>query len=357
MMGESVPKVSLGLPVYNGSQYLAASIDSLLAQTFADFELIISDNASTDDTESICRRYARQDERIRYYRVEENLGAAWNYNRVFELAQGEYFKWAAHDDIHMPTFLEKTVEVLDRRPEVIWCFGRYSHIGPNGRLVPGAAERDLSFINPNGIDRSSPRPHQRFQAILLSRAGLDIYSLHRREVVAKTVVFPPYYGSEKVFLAELAMLGPYEEIPETLIHFRVHPDASGCLPTESDLQYFIDPRDRRRFAFTRLRLLKGHWQAVHRFPLSIGERVRCYRALLRYLLQFSKWRRVIESIVRRKGTGGGYLSQMQVVESTERPNRRDEIARDKTPDQTPDENLDDAETNPTRMSATVDGKL
>jgi glycosyltransferase involved in cell wall biosynthesis len=118
------PRVSIGLPVYNGENYLAETLDSILAQTFTDFEVIISDNASTDRTETICRQYAAQDRRIRYLRNTSNLGAAKNYNRVFELSQGEYFKWNGHDDPLAPVFLERCVAVLDRHPGVVLCFAR-----------------------------------------------------------------------------------------------------------------------------------------------------------------------------------------------------------------------------------------
>ena len=97
-MATDGPRVSIGLPVYNGDNYLAETLDSILAQTFTDFELIISDNGSTDRTEAICRRYAAQDHRVRYVRNPSNLGAARNYKRAFELARGEYFKWNGHDD-------------------------------------------------------------------------------------------------------------------------------------------------------------------------------------------------------------------------------------------------------------------
>src|SRR5690242_6344650 len=104
-MGTTSPKVSIGLPVYNGERFLAEAIDSVLAQTFTDFELIISDNASTDRTPEICKAYAEKDSRIRYYRNEENQGASWNFNRVFELSRGMCFQWLAHDDYIAPGFL------------------------------------------------------------------------------------------------------------------------------------------------------------------------------------------------------------------------------------------------------------
>ena len=114
-----IPRVTIGLPVYNGQNYLVETLESLLAQTYTDFELVISDNASTDRTEAICRQYAAGDARIRYYRNDENIGASANYNRAFELGRGEYFKWAAHDDLLAPTYLERCVEVLDANPDVV----------------------------------------------------------------------------------------------------------------------------------------------------------------------------------------------------------------------------------------------
>src|SRR3954470_1068595 len=98
-MSERRPRVSIGLPVYNGQRFLAPAVSSLLAQTFADFELVICDNASTDDTEAICRRFAERDPRVRYHRNEQNVGAAPNFNRALALSTGQYFKWAAHDDL------------------------------------------------------------------------------------------------------------------------------------------------------------------------------------------------------------------------------------------------------------------
>ena len=121
----NTPKVSIGLPVYNGEPFLSETIDAILAQTFKDFELIICDNASTDDTERICRRYAARDKRISYYRQHHNIGAAGNFNRVFNLSSGEYFKWAAHDDLIAPEYLARCVEILERDRSVVLCHSRF----------------------------------------------------------------------------------------------------------------------------------------------------------------------------------------------------------------------------------------
>ena len=119
----TTPRLSIGLPVYNGALLLSEAIESLLTQTFTDFEIVISDNASTDATEEIARRFADQDKRIRYYRNETNIGLAPNFNRVFALANNPaYFKWAAHDDLYKPTFLQRCVEVLDSEPDVVLSY-------------------------------------------------------------------------------------------------------------------------------------------------------------------------------------------------------------------------------------------
>ena len=99
------PRVSIGLPVYNGANWLPETIDSILGQTYSNFELVISDNASTDTTQEVCEGYALRDARVRYERLPENLGAAFNYNRVFERSVAPYFKWAGHDDLLDPAYL------------------------------------------------------------------------------------------------------------------------------------------------------------------------------------------------------------------------------------------------------------
>src|SRR5262252_3377793 len=116
------PTVSVGLPVYNGERYLEESIDSILAQTYTDFELIISDNASTDRTECICRRYAAADARVRYYRNERNIGGYPNHSRVFSLARGRYFRFAAHDDVCDRQLLARCVEALELHPEAVLSY-------------------------------------------------------------------------------------------------------------------------------------------------------------------------------------------------------------------------------------------
>src|SRR5437879_5289624 len=118
----SPPRVTIGMPVYNGEARLATALDSLLAQDYRDFELIISDNASTDATGSICHDYARADGRIRYYRHPQNMGAAHNFQRVLQLARGQYFMWAAYDDLWDPDFLTRCLAVLETDPSAVLAY-------------------------------------------------------------------------------------------------------------------------------------------------------------------------------------------------------------------------------------------
>src|ERR1700689_1019951 len=114
----AAPRLSIGLPVYNGERYLAESLDSLLGQSYENFELIISDNASTDATADICRRYGQQDSRIRYFRQPKNIGLSPNHNFVFEQSSSEFFKWAASDDLYARDLLKYCIEALDEYPDI-----------------------------------------------------------------------------------------------------------------------------------------------------------------------------------------------------------------------------------------------
>ena len=134
-MDPKTPHVSVGMPVYNGERYIAQAIESILSQTFPDFELIICDNASTDATEGMCLEYAAEDPRVRYYRNDRNRGAAWNHNRVVELARGEYFRWQCHDDYCDATLLERCLAVLHGDPSVVLCYPQFVRVDEQGRRL------------------------------------------------------------------------------------------------------------------------------------------------------------------------------------------------------------------------------
>jgi glycosyltransferase involved in cell wall biosynthesis len=317
-------RISVGLPVYNGAVWLSEAIDSLLEQTYGNFELIISDNGSTDETRAICEQYAARDKRIRYERHETNRGLAWNWNRVFELSNSDYFKWAAYDDLYHPTFLERCLEILEDRPDVVWCHSRTQHINDRGELLLGRQTPEISYVMAHCDGRralpcrTSARPSERFCAVLLGRGGcLDSYGLIRSEVLRKTALYLPFYGSEKVLMAELALRGRYAEIPEPLCFARVHEKAAGNLRTQSEQRRYMNPFA-RKWQSDRLGLLRGYLAAVRRAELPAIERVRCYATVGQYLLQIRKWK----SVLKKALTGAGLAAEYPSFSTQGDANRR-----------------------------------
>ena len=212
-------RVSIGMPIFNGEKYIKEALNSILAQTYQDFELVISDNASTDRTQQICLQYATKDSRIRYYRNEENLGAPRNFNRVFELSSGEYFKWAAYDDVIAPTFLQKCVSVLDNDPSVVLCHSKTGVIDEHGKLVGNYDHRTLRRIG-------SWKPHERFGDLISIRNPCwAVFGVVRASQFRKTPLHGSYIGADRNLLAEIGLMGRIYEIPEHLFFRRDHPEA------------------------------------------------------------------------------------------------------------------------------------
>ena len=180
-MTDNKPQLTIGLPVYNGQNYVRQAIESILVQTYRDFELIISDNASTDKTPEICREYLK-DPRVRYYRSKRNNGGAWNWNRVFELSSGVYFKWAAHDDTMSPEFVERCIRELEKDPTIILCHSKDAIIDENSKVI-GAY--DLGDI------QDSEKPHERFRELLNKKRSpmACFWCFSKRETLSKTPVF------------------------------------------------------------------------------------------------------------------------------------------------------------------------
>ena len=282
-MGDKKAHVSIGLPVFNGDKYLEEALDSILSQTYPDFELIISDNASTDRTQEICRAYAMKDQRIRYYRNASNLGAAQNFNRVFELSSGEYFKWASHDDLCASEYLERCAGILDRRSDVVLCYPKTTIIDRDGEFVEEYFD---------GFHLDSPKPHVRFRN-LFRAPGLcnPVFGLIRASALRRTRLVGSYASSDRVLLGELALSGQFYEVPEFLFLRRGHPQRSlAANVTDSDIAAWFDPSTRGQILLPRWRRLLEYLRAVRRAPLSWSERMRCYAQIGRLALLPAKWR-------------------------------------------------------------------
>lgn len=297
------------MPVFNAEAYIADALEALLSQSFADFEITISDNASTDHTEQICRDFARRDERIRYECQRENLGAIWNFNHVFARSRGQYFKWASHDDVCMPEYLQRCIDVLDQDPSILWCHSDSGKIDAQGRILSCEDPQadDLAHTRQAGLPRKfhqSPRRHRRFFGVLLGTNWcVDSYGVIRSEALRKTCMLPSCYGAEKVLMGALSLRGYYHQVPETLFYQRVHPAASSSMNDAADQWNFMDTRASTRFASTRLRLLRGHIQSVTHTPMPLSDRALCYGVIARYLLQTTKWRTIARNAIAGRGVG------------------------------------------------------
>ena len=217
-MGSSKARVIIGMPVFNGEKYLEETLDSILNQTFTDFEFIISDNASTDRTQQICLEYAAKDNRLRYFRNDRNLGAPDNFNRVFSLSKSEYFKWASYDDVLAPEYLQKCVSILDKDPSVVLCHSRVGVIDENSNLIGNCDNRKLTKT-------SSWKAHERFGDLISIRNSCwTFFGVIRTDALAKTPLHGNYIAADRNLLAELGLMGRFHEIPEHLFFRRDHPE-------------------------------------------------------------------------------------------------------------------------------------
>ncbi|NMG05885.1 glycosyltransferase family 2 protein [Brasilonema sp. UFV-L1] len=293
-MSNNQPRLSIGLPVYNGEKFIKEAIDSLLAQTFEDFELIISDNASTDKTEEICRAYAVKDKRIRYYRNEKNIGCARNFNRVFELSSGEYFKWAAHDDLHAPDFLMKCIEVLDKDNTIILCHSKTYFIDEHNKFLQNY---DIQ------LQTDSPKSHKRFHELLAKHLCYQIYGVIRASALRMIPPMGSYGHADGIFLLRLGLVGRFYEISEYLFFARSHPQQSmsmffpnylllanknpqyslSMLPDYYSYTVWFDSSKKGKILVPHWRIFWEYLFSIWYSPLNYYERICCHVSLLKQL--------------------------------------------------------------------------
>ena len=292
-MQNDIPKVSIGIPVFNGERYLAEALDSILNQTFTDYEVIISDNASADQTRDICEYYQNKDRRIRFYANEENRGAAWNYNRVFELSKGKYFKWAAHDDYLAPNFLERCVRILDKDSSAILAYPRTVIVDHNGKTIENWLD---------DFDLRSPTPSRRYkqyhQRLLQRPWCIPVFGLIRRNILASTRLIGNYLESDRVLLAELVLRGAFVELPEHLFFRRFHEKMSVRAPkTIEENVAWWDPENRGKIVLPKLRLLAAYTSAITSAPINRVEKEKCFITNLWWLAS-DRRRKIRHELVR-----------------------------------------------------------
>ncbi len=294
-MGNDKPTVTIGMPVFNGEQYIADAISSILNQTYQELELIIQDNASTDKTQEICQRFAARDNRVQYRKNGVNVGAMRNFNSLVDSASGKYFKWAAHDDKCGSQYLERCVAVLDSDPSVVLCHSRTARIDSDGKKLIFNQENDLYIDATNnlrmgGISPTRAQSHnvsERLRDIFCYGGRcLEIFGLIRTDVLRKTKLLRSNYGSDRILLMELTLHGKFHLINEEFFFNRIH-DSQSHNRSAIEREKWMDPTNRRprQFIQSRQTLL-----AIVNSPLGWRDKLDCMLVVLRE----SPWERLLD---------------------------------------------------------------
>jgi glycosyltransferase involved in cell wall biosynthesis len=293
----SPPVLSIGMPVFNGAKWLDDAVTSVLTQSYTDFELIIVDNASTDDTAAIALAAASRDPRVRYYRNPQNVGAHANYDRVFELATGRYFKWASCSDICLDGFFDKCVAVLDARSDVVLAYPRAIMLHTPDNAEPYATEYD------DNLHLDQERPSIRFREYLgRERINNVMNGVIRADALRRTALNRPLPGSDISMIAELALLGKFIEIPDRLFIRRLGRETMGIMmdPVTSALPSIGYPG--RPTNLQRLRLHSYRFVTAFRAPIPLPEKLRVWAYLARRVvaLRGQVARKVMSTVLPRR---------------------------------------------------------
>jgi glycosyltransferase involved in cell wall biosynthesis len=268
--------VSVGLPVYNGEKYLPTAVDSVLAQDYEDFELIISDNASTDRTAEMCRAYAAADRRVRYFRNDLNIGAVPNFNRVFALARGDFFKWLTYDDACYPGLLRRCLEVLEEAPRSV------ALVYPLCEMIDEHGDFHADLVE--DVETRARQPYQRLRKVLLKRTSAQaLLGLIRSDHLRRTRLRRSYVMDDMGLLAELAVVGEFWELREVLLKIRVHAEnANKTHATTRSHAIWLDPANQRKCVVLnpRVQLFLESFRSIMHLPLRRREKLLCCATVL-----------------------------------------------------------------------------
>lgn len=287
-------RVSIGLPVYNGERFLEQSIRSVLDQTFTDLELIVADNASTDRTVEIVEEFIRADPRVSLLRSDENRGAAWNYNRVFDAASGEFFRWHAHDDYFEPDLIERLVAELDADPGAVLAHSWTRFVDDDG-VELREFEDDLGA--------TSADPRERLMSVVRRLTFCNaVFGVVRRDELARTARIASFPASDVTLLYELALRGRFAVVPEALFVRRPGNSIKSNPTTKAVAEWFSTSAKGRRFPSLHL------WWASIRAIWRVGGPMRDRLATTATFVAVwprERWKRLRRRSRRRADRAGG----------------------------------------------------
>lgn len=283
------PRVTVGVPVFNGAECIRRALDSVLAQTFTDFVVEISDNASTDSTGEICSEYVKRDTRVRYIRQPSNIGAARNFNFLAARARSRYFMWHCVDDFTDPSYLEVCFRTLEARPDAVLAYTRAGSIDANGTQTMPPADAAAPYDERDCISR--------FRFCLKPMAYDEdiLFGLMRTSALQATRLQGAFPGGDRAFCAEMSLRGAYVRLPEVLFWRRTYQDRMSA-----EERWIYDAAGRRGPAMKEWRILLHHCGTLTRAALPGTVKVRLWRELaqrafadrrqlLRELLIASSW--------------------------------------------------------------------
>ena len=287
-----MPTITVGMPVYNGEKYAEESIQSVLAQTFEDFEFLISDNGSTDRTEDICRDYAAKDKRIIYLRNATNIGASANYNLLYEKATAPYFRWSNADDLLAPTLHEKCLNALEATPEAVLAAGTTVLIDENGAET-GEWDDDLHL--------TQERPSIRLQTFI-DKVNLTnvIYGLMRTEPLSHTDLMGngTVPAADTIMMGQLVLHGQFLQIPEPLFYRRMHDESSSANRDNTKQQEAFWSAGAGEFSRPGWRRLAAYRRGISNASVDASEAMSLYKLMLRQA--WMSKRRLCAELIRPK---------------------------------------------------------
>jgi glycosyltransferase involved in cell wall biosynthesis len=294
MPAPAAPTISVGIPLYNAEKYVQGALDAIAAQTFRDFEVVISDNASTDQTYDICREFAAKDPRFRIVRNGTNLGASKNFNRVFELSNAPFFRWAAYDDLMGPRALEVCLAALQQNPDAVLAYPKSIIIDDDGRETEKYDDL-YAFGEETGYER-----FRHFLKIVELRNCHPVFGLIRREALLQTPLLGNYHSADKVLLAQLVMLGKFIEVPDYQFYRRYHAMGSVRVnKTAMDYAAWFDTARTGKTAYPRLRRAIELVKSIARAPMSPGRKMQCVLFLAAFYVRKEQRQKVWSKLTGR----------------------------------------------------------
>lgn len=283
------PVLSLAMPVYNGEKFIVAALDSVLAQDFTDWDLLVCDNASTDATSAIVAEYVARDPRVRYVRHERNLGAAGNHNYGFHNTSGELFAWVHSDNVYEPGYFKECVAELAHHPEASCVHTTVVDIDERGERIRRWEDEPRT---------GHPDVAVRFRDLTeLDHMCWAWFGVARRETLRQTSLHASFDSADRLEIVELALRGPIRVVEQDLFLHREHPGRIMRQAATARARYLVlDPEWSGRIPFPVLNIGRQYIAAVLRAPISPRDKIRCLARMRGWVK--TNWLRVIRTVAR-----------------------------------------------------------